>query len=175
MTKNAADSRGYVGAERRRVLTPAHVAWARDASFRGATAPAIRQALAGVGIDLGIESVRRMLRGETYGNVGRKLPERLVAPEIPPPPGLVPETEVSESAERLRKALAEGPDALERLAADVQQARAGSADALLTELASGRNPFEALPAGQGPGPTQRDSSGPTQGRDDPAAPQEPQP
>lgn len=161
MTKNAADSRGYVGAERKRVLTPAHVAWARDAAFRGATAPQIKDALSKVGVSMGLESIRRMLRGETYENVGRRLPERVVAPEVPPPPSLVPDTEVSASVERLRAALAPAdgePDALERLAGDVRRAQAGSADALLAEMTTGQNPFEVpASADQGSGPTPGDA------------------
>ncbi len=152
--KQIIDSRGYVGGERKRVLTPEQVLWARDAAHKGHSATSIQAALREVGIDMGAESVRRMLRGETYSNVGRQIQSGLVAPAAPEAPSLVTDAEVAASADRLREMLGEfdGPakasppadpaDILRRLGAETQAARAASPDAWVAELQTGTNPFE---------------------------------
>lgn len=152
--KQTSDSRGYIGAERKRVLTPEQVMWAREASNAGASAAEIQRALAEVGVPLAVESVRRMLRGETYGNVGRPMRTALAAPrpgEVEPIVQ-VSEAEVAASAERLQALLgvpaeAQAPaDPLEimrRLAAGVAEARASTADGMLEALQApaGEDPF----------------------------------
>lgn len=64
------DRRGYQGPEKNRQLDPKEVVWARNEFFAGRVTPKqlSRQ------FDMGIESVRRMLRGDTYANVGEALP-----------------------------------------------------------------------------------------------------
>jgi hypothetical protein len=64
------DQRGYTGAEKNRALTPEEVIWAREAYFRNELNA--RQIAAKFG--LGTDSVRRMLRSETYANIGKALP-----------------------------------------------------------------------------------------------------
>lgn len=64
------DKRGYAGSERNRQLDPNEVIWARTQFAQGAVTP--RQLARQFG--LGIESVRRMLRGDTYANIGEALP-----------------------------------------------------------------------------------------------------
>lgn len=66
MTSNLPlDKRGYAGAERNRVMSPEDVIWARAEYFaqRITTRQLSRQ------FGLGMDSVRRMLRGDTYGNI----------------------------------------------------------------------------------------------------------
>lgn len=69
------DQRGYVGAEKNRELSPEQVIWARGEYFGGRVTP--RQLA--LMWNMGIESVRRMLRGDTYANVGQALPRAEVA------------------------------------------------------------------------------------------------
>lgn len=69
------DQRGYVGAEKNRELSPEQVIWARGEYFDGRVTP--RQLA--MMWNMGIESVRRMLRGDTYANVGQALPRAEVA------------------------------------------------------------------------------------------------
>lgn len=74
------DDRGYTGSERNRVLSPEEVVWARSQYAARAVSAA------GLARQWGMsaESVRRMLRGETYSNVGQSLPrETLPEPELP--------------------------------------------------------------------------------------------
>lgn len=64
------DPRGYAGAEKNRRLEPQEVIEAREAYFQRRTTT--RHLAAQLGIS--VESVRKMLRGDTYGNVGQALP-----------------------------------------------------------------------------------------------------
>src|SRR4051812_7104667 len=67
---NPLDKRGYQGPERNRQLGPAEVVWARTEYMEGRVTP--RQLSRQFG--MGIESVRRMLRGDTYANIGEAIP-----------------------------------------------------------------------------------------------------
>ena len=189
------DARGYAGGEKNRQLTREQVVWARRAAFeQRATAAEIRAALARVGVNMSTDSVRRMLRGETYGNVGVQLPR--AASTLQPPPGgqveLVPlaAADVEASAERLRAMLGDsagqrpGPNpaptqgnidagasaasVLDRLAADIETAKAQSGDGMLAELAGeppGEPPADpfAPAVDKGSGPTQRPTDAPNAG------------
>lgn len=75
MANRIVDDRGYAGSERNRVLDPRLVMWAREKyALREISAVGLARQLG-----MGVESVRRMLRGETYANVGQALPrEHLV-------------------------------------------------------------------------------------------------
>lgn len=154
--KHTMDSRGYVGGERKRVLTPEQVMWAREASNGGASAAQIQRALADVGVWLATESVRRMLRGETYSNVGRPMRTGLTAPRAGDVEPLVQvsEAEVEASGRRLQELLGAGKvgetpadpaEIMRKLAAGVANARAASGDGMLDELRGkppgGEDPF----------------------------------
>ena len=157
--KKIIDSRGYVGGERNRALTPEQVVWARQAAFeKGAPAAAIRDALGRVGITMSVDSVRRMLRGETYGNVGVQMPRV----ELEAPRGeagelvQVSEADVAASAERLQALLAvpaaeaqvpaDPLEIMRRLAVGVAEARASTADGMLEALQA---PVDGDPFGEG--------------------------
>ena len=151
--KHTMDSRGYIGGERKRVLTPEQVMWAREASNGGASAAQIQKALADVGVWLATESVRRMLRGETYSNVGRPMRAGLTAPRAGDVEPLVQvsDAEVAASAERLQGLLTAGQaerpadpaEIMRRLAGEVAGARAATADGMLEALQApaGEDPF----------------------------------
>lgn len=150
--KQIIDSRGYVGGERNRTLTPEQVVWARTMSHeRRASAGEIRDALTRVGIYMSVDSVRRMLRGETYSNVGVQLPRTDLTPPGAEPVELVKvsDEEIAASAERLQGLLAqtqsERPadpaEIMRKLADGMAQAKAGSADGMLNELKAGGDPF----------------------------------
>lgn len=64
------DERGYTASEKNRQFSPEQVVWARNAVFHRRTTASEIARLWGVGT----ESVRKMLRGDTYANVGRQLP-----------------------------------------------------------------------------------------------------
>lgn len=64
------DERGYAGGERNRVLSPEEVQWARmEYAKRRESARSLADRF-----ELSIDSIRRMLRGETYRNVATALP-----------------------------------------------------------------------------------------------------
>lgn len=65
--QNSLDRRGYRGSERNRVISPEEVIIARQRYEAGEVTP--RELAESFG--MGVESVRRMLRGDTYGNVGK--------------------------------------------------------------------------------------------------------
>ena len=73
MARNSPINRmGYVGAEINRTLTPEEVVWAREEYAEGrVTVRELSQLHR-----MGAESVRRMLRGDTYANIGRALPRQ---------------------------------------------------------------------------------------------------
>lgn len=75
------DPRGYVGSERNRTLGPEEVLWAREAYQKGEVTA--RQLAKQFGMS--VDSVRRMLRSETYANVGEALPRaaEVVAADAP--------------------------------------------------------------------------------------------
>lgn len=91
------DSRGYAGAERNRQLDPEQVVWARRAAFNREVTP--RQ-LADMW-NMSPESVRRMLRGETYSNVGMAMPRAQEASRRMTPT----EEDAAASAARVAQAL----------------------------------------------------------------------
>lgn len=64
------DKRGYRGAEKNRAIGPQEVLWAREGYHKGElSAREIAERF-----DMALDSVRRMLRGDTYRNVGAALP-----------------------------------------------------------------------------------------------------
>lgn len=66
MGQRVSDARGYQGGERNRALSPQDVYWARGEYYAGRVGA--RQLAFQFGMS--VDSVRRMLRGDTYANVG---------------------------------------------------------------------------------------------------------
>lgn len=64
------DARGYVGSQKNRKLKPEEVIWGRDAYFQQRIT--VRQ-LARMW-EMSADSVRKVLRGDTYADVGAALP-----------------------------------------------------------------------------------------------------
>lgn len=61
---------GYVGAEKNRMLTPEQVLWAREEYYHNRVT--VREMAKS--FNMSVESVRKMLRGDTYSNVADALP-----------------------------------------------------------------------------------------------------
>lgn len=70
MQQRRIDPRGYAGGERNRQIEPKDVIWARQAYHNGEVTTRQLSVMFG----MGVESVRRMLRGDSYANVGEALP-----------------------------------------------------------------------------------------------------
>lgn len=128
------DQRGYVGSERNRVLSPADVVWARAEHAAGrVTAPQLARMWG-----MGVESIRRMLRGDTYTNVGQT-PTHTPPQEAPVADGGAFERLVAEQQRLLEEQGTRSP-ATDEGGATASEAEA-AIDAFLKGDTGGSDPF----------------------------------
>jgi hypothetical protein len=118
-----ADGRGYVSSEKNRRLSPEEVVWARQAVERGSQSPKSLSTAWGMSVD----SVRKMLRGDTYGNVGQ---------------GNAPPTTLTKDPRERTPTREDLPDdeaaaSLSRLSTAIEEEKARDPDRLLEELGFG--------------------------------------